>query len=148
MIRNWLSQLSTPTRPARRKQQPVRVTPGLERLETRDAPAITVGTIINITKSAGDDHETMIIVNPANPLNMFAANTAPFRNMFTMECSKVMKKNSMIGIHIAITLPVTLVEIIAPTPRDMQELLTRARSAGLLKPGEAMAIDVDALALI
>ena len=37
------------------------------------------------------------------------------RNMFTIECSKVMAKNSMIGIHMAITLPGTVVEIIAPT---------------------------------
>jgi hypothetical protein len=30
----------------------------------------------------------------------------------------------------------------------MQELLTAARNAGLLKSGEAMAIDVDAIALM
>lgn len=37
------------------------------------------------------------------------------RNMLTTECSKAMPKNSMMGIHIAITLPPTVVEIMAPT---------------------------------
>ena len=37
------------------------------------------------------------------------------RNMFTTECSNVMAKNTMMGIHIAITLPLTVVEIMAPT---------------------------------
>ena len=37
--------------------------------------------------------------------------------MFTTECSNVMPKNTMIGIHIAITLPLTEVEIMAPTTR-------------------------------
>lgn len=40
------------------------------------------------------------------------------------------------------------VEIIAPSARALQELLAKARSAGLIKSGELMAIDVDALALM
>ena len=36
------------------------------------------------------------------------------KNIFTTECSKPIKKNRNIGIHIAITLPLTVVEIIAP----------------------------------
>src|SRR5262249_32750566 len=57
-------------------------------LETRDAPAITVGPIINITKSAGDDQETSIVNNPSNPQQMFATDTAPFVNKYSKDGGK------------------------------------------------------------
>ena len=57
------------------------------------------------------------------------------RNMFTMECSKVMKKNSMIGIHIAITLPLTVVEIMAPTtPAETIQLQSTPRMNSVSMP--------------
>ena len=55
--------------------------------------------------------------------------------MFTIECSKVMAKNSMIGIHIAITLPLTEVEIIAPTtPVDTIQLQSMPRTNSVSMP--------------
>ena len=55
--------------------------------------------------------------------------------MFTIECSKVMKKNTMIGIHIAMTLPGTDVEIIAPiTPVDTIQLHIIARTNSVSIP--------------
>ena len=57
------------------------------------------------------------------------------RNMFTTECSKVIAKNSMIGIHIAITLPLTVVEIIAPTtPVDTIQLHSMPRMKMVSQP--------------
>ena len=44
---------------------------------TRTLPAqLTVGPNVNISKSAGDNAETGITINPVNPLNMFAISTA------------------------------------------------------------------------
>ena len=40
------------------------------------------------------------------------------------------------------------IELLADTPRAIQALLTAARSEALIKPGEAMAIDVDPIALL
>ena len=40
------------------------------------------------------------------------------------------------------------VEVLAPTPADLQEVLAAARSATLLRPGAGMAIDVDPLAML
>jgi hypothetical protein len=49
----------------------------VEALETRYAPAFTVvGPNVNISKSIVDDAETAIIINPTNPLNLFATSTA------------------------------------------------------------------------
>ncbi|MNJ76480.1 hypothetical protein D3C77_737670 [compost metagenome] len=57
------------------------------------------------------------------------------RNMFTTECSKPMKKNSMIGIHMAITLPLTEVEIIAPTtPIETIQLHSMPRRKMVAQP--------------
>src|SRR6185436_6026492 len=57
------------------------------------------------------------------------------RNMFTTECSKVIPKNTMIGIHIAITLPLTVVEIIAPTtPVETIQLQSAARMKSVSMP--------------
>src|SRR5258707_13245440 len=57
------------------------------------------------------------------------------RKMLTMECSKVMKKNPMIGIHIAIPLPLTCVEIIAPTtPVDTIQLHSMPRTNRVSMP--------------
>ena len=59
------------------------------------------------------------------------------RNMFTIECSKVIKKNTMIGIHIAITLPRTVVEIIAPTtPAETIQLQSMPRTNSVSMPPE------------
>lgn len=50
--------------------------------------------------------------------------------MFTTECSKPMAKNSMMGIHMAMTLPLTVVEIMAPTtPVETIQLHSTSRSA-------------------
>ncbi|MNY36360.1 hypothetical protein D3C86_1708430 [compost metagenome] len=50
------------------------------------------------------------------------------RNMLTMECSKPIAKNSITGIHMAITLPLTDVEIMAPTtPSDTIQLHSTPR---------------------
>ena len=55
--------------------------------------------------------------------------------MFTIECSKVIAKNSMIGIHIASTLPLTVVEIIAPTtPADTIQLQSMPRTNSVSMP--------------
>ena len=55
--------------------------------------------------------------------------------MFTTECSKPMKKNSMMGIHIARTLPPTLVEIIAPTtPMETIQLHSMPRMKMVNQP--------------
>ena len=55
--------------------------------------------------------------------------------MFTIECSKVMAKNSMIGIHMAITLPLTVVEIIAPTtPAETIQLHSTPRMNSVSMP--------------
>ena len=52
-----------------------------------------------------------------------------------MECSKVMKKNSMIGIHIASTLPPTVVDTIAPTtPIDTIQLHSMPRMNSVSMP--------------
>ncbi len=57
------------------------------------------------------------------------------RNMFTIECSKPMKKNSMMGIHMASTLPLTLVEIMAPTtPMDTIQLHSMPRMKMVAQP--------------
>ena len=40
------------------------------------------------------------------------------------------------------------IELIAPSPAPLQELLTKARNAGLLKPGALLAVDVDPIALL
>jgi len=40
------------------------------------------------------------------------------------------------------------VEILAPTAKAMQTLLTAARNQGLIKPGASMAVDVDPIALL
>jgi primosomal protein N' (replication factor Y) (superfamily II helicase) len=40
------------------------------------------------------------------------------------------------------------IEILAPGAKQMQELLAAARSAGILKPGAAVAVDVDPIALL
>ncbi|MEO6753391.1 MAG: hypothetical protein ABIP85_16565, partial [Chthoniobacteraceae bacterium] len=39
-------------------------------------PTLTVGTNINITKSAENNSETFISINPTNPLNLFATSTS------------------------------------------------------------------------
>ena len=55
--------------------------------------------------------------------------------MFTTECSNVMPKNTMIGIHIAMTLPRTEVEIIAPTtPVDTIQLHSTPRMNSVSMP--------------
>src|SRR5690606_36845648 len=57
------------------------------------------------------------------------------RNMFTTECSKPMKKNSMIGIHMAMALPPTVVEIMAPTtPGDTIQLHSMPRRKMVAQP--------------
>ena len=57
------------------------------------------------------------------------------RNMLTTECSKVMKKKTMIGIHIAMTLPLTCVEIIAPTtPVETIQLHSMPRTKIVAQP--------------
>jgi hypothetical protein len=57
------------------------------------------------------------------------------RNMFTTECSKPIAKNSMIGIHMAMTLPLTVVEIIAPTtPVDTIQLHSTPRRKMVAQP--------------
>jgi hypothetical protein len=55
--------------------------------------------------------------------------------MFTTECSNVIAKNTMMGIHIAITLPLTEVEIIAPTtPVDTIQLQSMPRMKSVSIP--------------
>ena len=55
--------------------------------------------------------------------------------MLTTECSKAMAKNSMIGIHMAITLPLTLVQIMAPTtPVDTIQLHSMPRTNRVSMP--------------
>ena len=55
--------------------------------------------------------------------------------MFTIECSKTMKKNSMIGIHIAMILPGTVVEIMAPTtPMETIQLQSMPRTNSVAMP--------------
>lgn len=55
--------------------------------------------------------------------------------MLTIECSKPMKKNSMIGIHMAIILPVADVEIMAPTtPMDTIQLHSMPRMKMVTQP--------------
>ena len=57
------------------------------------------------------------------------------RNMFTTECSNTMAKKTMIGIHMATTLPVTVVEIIAPTtPVDTIQLHSMPRTKSVSMP--------------
>ena len=57
------------------------------------------------------------------------------RNMLTTECSKVMAKNTMIGIHMAMTLPLTEVEIIAPTtPVETIQLQSMPRMNSVSMP--------------
>src|SRR3989442_855081 len=51
--------------------------PTVEFLEGRVVPSFTVGKNVNISKSFGfDDEETAIVINPTNPLNLFATSTA------------------------------------------------------------------------
>jgi primosomal protein N' (replication factor Y) len=40
------------------------------------------------------------------------------------------------------------IELLAPSPAPLQELLAKARNAGLLKPGADLAVDVDPIALL
>ena len=55
--------------------------------------------------------------------------------MFTTECSKVMKKNTVIGIHMAITLPGTEVDSMAPiTPVETIQLHSIARTKSVSMP--------------
>ena len=69
----------SPRRPSRcqqkaRKEQ--RLGCHLEILEDRCTPAMIVGQNVNITKSTDFNQETSIVINPTNPLNLFAADTA------------------------------------------------------------------------
>ena len=54
-------------------------------VERRDTPSMTVGKVVNISKSSGEDAETSIIVNPTNPKNLFATSTAEFKEWFSMD---------------------------------------------------------------
>ena len=68
--------------------------------------------------------------------------------MFTIECSKVMKKNTMIGIHMAITLPLTVVEIIAPTtPVETIQLQSMPRTNSVSMPAGAVRCVTEGAAL-
>ncbi|MHC4127962.1 MAG: hypothetical protein ACYSUA_07295, partial [Planctomycetota bacterium] len=40
------------------------------------------------------------------------------------------------------------IELLAETARDLQGLLSAARSEGVIKPGHAVAVDVDPIALL
>jgi hypothetical protein len=57
------------------------------------------------------------------------------RNMFTTECSNVMKKNSMIGIHMAITLPL----IAHTTPEETIQLQSTPRMKMVTQPARPCA---------
>ena len=57
------------------------------------------------------------------------------RNMFTTECSKAMPKNSVMGIHMASTLPPTVVDTMAPTtPVDTIQLQSTPRTKSVSMP--------------
>lgn len=47
-----------------------------EALEDRLAPTVTVGPNINVSKTAVSEQENAVIINPTNPLNLFATSTA------------------------------------------------------------------------
>jgi hypothetical protein len=74
-LRSWMNR---PTRPRPGTPRPRRTARfNLEVLEARLTPSIfTVGANMNITKSGVDDAETSIVINPSNPLNLFATSTA------------------------------------------------------------------------
>src|SRR5438128_2519444 len=57
----------------------------LEELEVDYAPAILVGPNLNVTKSSADDAETSIVVNPTNPLNLFASDTSSGANRYSLD---------------------------------------------------------------
>src|SRR5262245_52479044 len=74
-LRSWLNRPTRPLQGRGRPRHSARL--NVEALECRVTPVVlAVGPNINITKSAVDDAETSIIVNPTNPLNLFATSTA------------------------------------------------------------------------
>ena len=64
-----------------------RYRPRLEFLEDRIAPAtsLLVGPDINITKSTANEAETSIALNPTNPNNLFAIDTATFQGRYSTD---------------------------------------------------------------
>src|SRR5713226_9602817 len=80
-LRSWLNPSTTS--PKRTSWRAVLL--NLENLENRITPSFTVGPNINISKSAVENAETSIVVNPTNPLNLFATSTADGSNFYSVD---------------------------------------------------------------
>src|SRR5205809_532599 len=85
---NWIRSLfansKTDRRPQRIKMS--RTSLRLEKLEDRALPAVglTVGPNLNSSKTAGNEQETTIALNPTNPLNIFVEDTNSVVGRFTL----------------------------------------------------------------
>src|SRR5262249_62263154 len=82
-LRSWLKQ--SPTSPKHTSSRSRTVRLSLEPLEVRVTPTMTVGPNINVTKSAGNEQETSITVNPTNPQNLFATSTSGVNQFFSLD---------------------------------------------------------------
>ena len=67
-------------------------------LEDRVVPSFTIGANINITKSAADNAETAITVNPNNPLDLFATSTADSVCVFSTDGGAAWKNSDISSI--------------------------------------------------
>ena len=84
-MRNWWKNVVTSRLPKKKTRPDRRVRPRLELLETRVVPSFSVGPNFNITKTAGNEQETSITINPTNPQNLFASSTSGFNQYFSMD---------------------------------------------------------------
>src|SRR5713101_1364549 len=73
--------------------------PRVEILEVRLVPAISllVGPDINITKSAANEAETSIALNPTNANNLFAIDTLTYQGHYSTDGGKTWNNSNMAG---------------------------------------------------
>src|SRR5262249_1023834 len=100
---NWWNLRLSPFRSSRNTKRAVsgisRATRlAVEHLEARLAPSFTVGNVINITKSAGDEAEDAIILNPTNSNNLFVTSTSGGTHKFSMDGGATWTDSNISGI--------------------------------------------------
>ena len=103
------ARVSSPGRGARRSRlrplrRPTRGLLGIdhliEQLENRSLlTSLTVGPNINITKSAANEAETTIAINPTNANNLFAIDTITYQGHFSTDGGLTWTLSNMAGFH-------------------------------------------------
>lgn len=75
---------------------------GVEPLEDRTVPSLTVGPNINITQALGSQAESTIAINPTNPLNLFECDTLSNVGHYSLDGGTTWAASNMSALPISI----------------------------------------------